>query len=77
MVESRFNVGDLVQCYKPGHAENGCTGTVTEVLTIEAYGGPAHRGPHAYRCDLWNRGDGFSFGGALPDAMVESAEKRR
>jgi hypothetical protein len=62
----RFSVGDAVRCWKPGHAEHGAKAIVGRVLTIEEYGGPASRGPHAYS------GWGGRWGGALPDAMVVS-----
>ena len=71
MDESRFKVGDKVKVYKPGHAEHGCKAVVRKVITIREYGGLSYRGPHAYYpVDGWRREDGFSFGGALPDAMV-------
>lgn len=76
---SRFKVGDRVQIYKPGQAEHGMQATVFRVITIEEYGGPAYRGPHAYFPDKngWDDARGFQFGGALPDAMVVSMEKKQ
>lgn len=73
---SRFKIGDRVRLWKPGHAEHGCSGVVSEVMTIEEYGGWAYRGPHAYRCqDGWLWPDGCSFfRSPLPDAMVVSED---
>ncbi len=71
---SRFVVGDAVQVYKPGHAEHGMHSIVGKVLTIEEYGGPSSRGPHAYRAkDGWTHSERpWTFPGTLPDAMVVS-----
>lgn len=68
---ARFKPGDKVAIYKPGRAENGASATVKSVMTIEEYGGPTYRGPHAYQpVEGWTRGDGVSWSGPLPDAMV-------
>ena len=75
VVAPQFKPGDAVTVYKPGHSEHGMTATVGRVITIEDYGGPRSRGPHAYYPDKqgWRSSDSAlcGFGGALPDAMVE------
>lgn len=71
----RFAVGDRVKIYKPRHSEHGMTAIVGRVITIDEYGGPAYRGPHAYYpVDGWKSCDDelCGFGGPLPDAMVEA-----
>lgn len=65
---SRLKIGDNVRVWKLGHAEHGQKGIIDRIITIEEYGGPEYRGPHAY---YPKNGWGF-FGGPLPDAMVVS-----
>lgn len=75
VVVPRFSVGDRVKIYKPGHSEDGMMAIVGRVITIEEYGGPKYRGPHAYYpLDGWQSPDAAlcGFGGPLPDAMVEA-----
>ncbi len=75
MQESRFKVGDKIKIYKPYHHEHDMFAIVSKVETIQEYGGPEYRGPHAYYPDKdgWSNGKGFTFGGPLPDAMVTEA----
>lgn len=62
----RLKIGDNARVWKPGHAEHGLKGVINRVITIEEYGGPEYRGPHAYYSKIgWG-----CFGGSLPDAMV-------
>ena len=72
----RHAPGDAVRLWKPRHTEHGMKATVAEVMPISEYGGPEHRGPHAYRPTKagWRHSDGFGFGGPLPDAMVISED---
>ena len=72
---ARFWVGDHVRVWKPGYAEHGLSGVVGEVMTIEEYGGPEYRGPHAYHSMAgWHDETDCWFHGRLPDAMVVSEE---
>lgn len=61
-------IGDKVRVWKPGHAEHGMRGIISRIITIEKYGGPKHRGPHAY----YSKNGWEFFGGPLPDAMIVS-----
>jgi len=78
--KARFKPGDQVRLWKPGHAEHGLKGIVDRVMSIEAYGGPEARGPHAYRPTEkgWYEGSDDHWtswtSGPLPDAMVVSEQ---
>jgi hypothetical protein len=50
MSEPRFKVGDHVQLYKPGKAEHGMHGVVTDV---REYDGPRFLDDWMYRSDRW------------------------
>ncbi|MCP4109213.1 MAG: hypothetical protein GY749_27425 [Desulfobacteraceae bacterium] len=67
-------IGDKVYIWKPGHAEHGLTGIISEVVQ---YDGPVRRGPNAYKSiSGWTDNDGYAWcGGSFPDAMLCSEEE--